>query len=365
MKKEQLMIVDGHVHIHPSFDIQKMLDFAIANFRRLGCEDAAYFIALSESCGQNYFAALRQQSESNRLELGSWRFFLTEDPDALLAKKLDEKVDDKKANSTKTNSTKLNSTEASSTEASSTKVNSTKVNSTKTNSKKTAGKNEAGKSRSAIYILAGRQIVTKEDLEVLALATDSCFEEGQPLEKTIQAVLKKGGIPVVPWGFGKWIGTRGRHLQRLVKSAPMGLFFADSSSRPTFWSEPLLFDRARRNGLAILSGTDPFPLKSEVNRVGLAGFKIAGILDDARPATSLRQALLSASRALRGSLNNQDLNNEDLNSEDLNAEERDEPLNSLAAVHPLPSVYGPLETPYRCFKNQLAMQFVKRFRSHA
>ena len=343
MKKEQLMIVDGHVHIHSCFDIRVMLDAALNNFRRFERFEAAYFLALSESHAQNYFAALKQlavsagaisKSQSSKSQssegfssqslssqslssqsLGDWQLSRTEDPDALVAKKHQTQ-----------------------------------------HSKSASG----AVSDFSIYILAGRQIVTKENLEVLALATAEQFDDGYPVEETIQLVLASGGVPVIPWGFGKWMGRRGKRLQALLKSPPVGLFLADSSSRPEFWSEPLLFEQARRAGLAILNGTDPFPLKSEMGRAGLAGFKIAGALEAVKPATSLRQALFKASHVLNkrpqkaGSALPLALIDEDAAPDD--------GAISRPVVYPLPAVYGPLETPIRCFRNQLAMQFIKRFR---
>ncbi|MEM1170460.1 MAG: hypothetical protein AAGJ08_15610 [Cyanobacteria bacterium P01_H01_bin.35] len=67
-----------------------------------------------------------------------------------------------------------------------------------------------------IFIIAGRQIVTAEKLEVLALISDSEFADGLPLETTIKNIVSKNGIPVLPWGVGKWIGKRGKILQKLL-----------------------------------------------------------------------------------------------------------------------------------------------------
>ena len=354
------MIVDGHVHIHPCFDLQVMLDAALSNFHHLERPEAAYFLALSESRTQNYFAYLQQlaisesafdgervQAAAERFsedpgdkdpddkdlgdkDLGDWQILLTADPGALVARKC-----------------------------------------------KTQPLQSDGVSNddvcADIYILAGRQIVTEENLEVLALATAELFDDGYPLEETIQQVLEKGGVPVIPWGFGKWMGRRGKRLQALLKSPPAGLFLADSSSRPDFWPEPVFFEQARRAGLAILSGTDPFPLRSEMGRAGLAGFKIAGALEATKPATSLRQALFRASHVLdkrpvssRSVLSSASVSgravSSDVSNSDLSGSDESD---SLPAIYPLPSVYGPLETPFRCFRNQLAMQFIKRFRSPA
>ena len=291
------MVVDGHVHIHPCFDVPVLLKSALANFRRNVSSSSqpfatsnsgsgvAFLLALSESQGQNAFARLRAKAQSkDDALLENWQISLTDEADSLCARRL----------------------------------------------------SDDGSADGTLYILAGRQIVTREGIEVLALATDRDFAEGHPMADTIQAVLSGGGISVIPWGFGKWLGKRGRRLAAWLRrqrhslgvSPGPALFLADSSSRPTFWPEPALFEQARQNGLSILSGTDPFPFRSEMGRVGCAGFTVSGAFEPRRPAASLRQALAGAVPS------------------------------SLA-------VYGSPEPPFRCLRNQLAMQFIKRFRSHA
>ena len=91
-------------------------------------------------------------------------------------------------------------------------------------------------------LIAGRQIVTEENLEVLALLTDRKFEDGLPLQEVIQTVRENKGISVIPWGFGKWMGRRGRFLESALEEAENSeLFLGDNSGRPVFWSRPSHF----------------------------------------------------------------------------------------------------------------------------
>lgn len=272
---ESLMLVDGHVHIHSCFDIEVLLDAALNNFQSLHHPNSAFFLVLTESRSQNYFQRLfqlGQGNEENELNLNNWQIVLTDESHSLYAKKSD------------------------------------------------AESNTQG-----IYLIAGRQIVTLEGLEVLALITDKTFPDGCPIEQTIQSVLNSGGIPVIPWGFGKWIGKRGRRLSELLRSQIPNLFLADNSGRPIFWTEPAFFKQAKRQGIGILSGSDPFPFESEVKRPGSAGFSISGVLDPSKPAVSLRNLLLQPNSS--------------------------------------PKLYGDLETSLNCLRNQVAIQFIKHFKS--
>jgi len=52
-----------------------------------------------------------------------------------------------------------------------------------------------------LFLIAGRQIATKEKLEVLAIATDRLYEDGTSIEEVIQSAENDGAIPVIPYGF--------------------------------------------------------------------------------------------------------------------------------------------------------------------
>jgi len=137
-----------------------------------------------------------------------------------------------------------------------------------------------------LWLVAGRQIVTAEKLEVLALITDTRFADGLSLPQTLEAIAAADAIPVLPWGAGKWWGVRGRLLSRLLADHRTGpLFLGDNGGRPDLWRHPRHFREARRHGIRILPGSDPLPLPWEARRVGTTGFSFT-----APPARSVRPA---------------------------------------------------------------------------
>ena len=146
-----------------------------------------------------------------------------------------------------------------------------------------------------IEIVGGRQVVTREKIEVLALFCQKTIAHGLSLEETVSAVEQSGGIPVLPWGVGKWIGKRGGIIKQFLSDhLSKRLFLGDNGGRPLFWSTPAIFNFARKFGVFVLPGTDPLPLPAEAGRVGSYGF----YLDEKKtyndsPAMYLKNVLLS------------------------------------------------------------------------
>jgi hypothetical protein len=136
-----------------------------------------------------------------------------------------------------------------------------------------------------LLVLAGRQVVTRERIEVLALATTACFKDGQSLEETLDQVEQAGAVPVLPWGLGKWLGARGKRVKEVVASRR--LLLGDNAGRPGFWPQPSIFKKH-----PVLPGTDPLKSPGEELLVGSYGFVLDCEIELDYPASSIRQALL-------------------------------------------------------------------------
>lgn len=266
IQDNSLIIADAHVHIYDCFNLEQFLDSAIYNFHdaanKFGRKNSFQAVLfLTETSKHNYFQQLAELVDKNKLT--NWTLQPTQENLSLHAF------------------------------------------------------NNFGQS---LFIIAGRQVITEEKLEVLALITDQSFEDGFPLETTIQSVISAGGIPVMPWGVGKWIGRRGKLLSKLlVENNFPTICLGDNSGRPIFWSRPIYFQQAKKQGLRILPGSDPLPVASEASRPGSFGFTIQGSLSREEPGKQLKQMLLNS---------NVSINN-----------------------------YGSLETPWRFVRNQLAIRY--------
>lgn len=143
-----------------------------------------------------------------------------------------------------------------------------------------------------VCLVAGRQIVTHERLEILGLAMHAKIPDGLPTRDVIQKVVEAGGIPALAWAPGKWLFARGRLVRDLIASDQAKVLrLGDTTLRPTLWPEPRLMKLARERGMAVIPGSDPLPFAGEERYAGTYGFIYQGAFDAERPVASMRQIL--------------------------------------------------------------------------
>ena len=138
-------------------------------------------------------------------------------------------------------------------------------------------------------VLAGRQIVTSEKVEVLGLIMENLVQDGRPLLDTLERIRAEGGLPVLSWAPGKWWGQRGRLARGAIAAAePGALLLGDSSLRPWLWPEPRLFRKGREQGLTVVAGSDPLPIPGDAAWAGqVATVYHPAAVDLERPASSI------------------------------------------------------------------------------
>jgi hypothetical protein len=144
-----------------------------------------------------------------------------------------------------------------------------------------------------LLLVSGRQVVAREGLEVLLLGTRSTVPDGRPIREVLAEGARVGALRVIPWGAGKWLFGRGKLLDQLITDARPGngFFLGDGAGRPFFWRKPRHFDRAERQGLRILPGTDPLPFPRQAGRAGTFGFRLDGAVDLISPSEGIKAAL--------------------------------------------------------------------------
>jgi hypothetical protein len=239
-------LVDAHVHLHDCYPPDLFLDHADANFERAerarGWPAVPGVLMLTESEGVDEFGRLAEAARGPGALLGRWALEPTGDAEALSARR-------------------------------------------------------GGR---ILVLVAGRQVVTREGLEVLLLGTRETVPDGAPVREVLAAGARFGALRVIPWGVGKWLGARGRLLSELIAAVPPDdrLFLGDSAGRPFFWGRPRHFDEAARRGWRVLPGSDPLPFPSQVARAGSFGFRVEGPVDVTRPSTSLKAALGTTERGI-------------------------------------------------------------------
>ena len=270
-----MIFVDAHVHIYDCFDLEKFFDSAYSNFRlaakSLFSEDNFIgILILTETSKDNWFRHLAEYADGGELpegkDTGNWKFHHTSENYSIITKCRDSKK---------------------------------------------------------LILVAGRQVVTAEKLEVLSLCTSDTFGDGKPILSLIREIEEKRGIAVIPWGVGKWVGNRGRIVKNIINNNTSLIYLGDNRNRPDFWPQPALFKIAEQKGIRVLPGSDPLPFNSESCRAGSYGFSTDLKIDPKRPGKAIRQMLRNTGDAIG-------------------------------------SRFGRLENNFKFFLNQLRMQIVKR-----
>ena len=238
------LLLDAHVHIYDCYPLGKFLDSAYQNFQlaaeKLGIHaDIIGVLLLTETSRDNWFRRLGQLADgvtTAGINPSGWSFQHTGEPSSLVAEK---------------------------------------------------------DSRESLYIIAGRQIVTSERLEVLAIGMDREYPERLPINEVVELVQAAGALPIIPWGFGKWMGSRGKIVSKLLlKNADTDLFLGDNGGRIRYWTEPEQFETARDNGIRILPGSDPLPFASEYRRPGSYGLMLNATISRMIPSADIIKHLV-------------------------------------------------------------------------
>jgi len=247
-----MILVDAHVHIYDCFDLEKFFNSAYSNFKNEAVRsdhgrDFIGVLLLAETVNDNWFHHLSSWADGGSLpgnrNTVDWRFHRTDERCSLHARSDDNR---------------------------------------------------------ALFIVAGRQFVTLEGLEVLSLATTNSFPEGLPIRKLIANVRDTGGTPVIPWGFGKWMGRRGKTLIKLLDTAKSADFFlGDNGNRPFFLPHPSQFKLAQDKNIRNLPGSDPLPFNSGHKKSGSFGFSIFEPLDKSKPWAHIKKMIGSIKTELR------------------------------------------------------------------
>lgn len=140
-----------------------------------------------------------------------------------------------------------------------------------------------------ILLTAGRQIATTSGVEVMSLVTREVVPDRLSFEDAMDRSFATDGFTAIPWGFGKWSLARGELVrQQLLRRAPGSIGLGDNGGRLGIAAPPPLFRFAEERGFAVLPGSDPFPFPEQVARVGTFGFVLDGWdPTDPHPAASL------------------------------------------------------------------------------
>lgn len=229
---------DTHVHFYDCFDEQAFLHAAVKNLchRSNDAARATGVLLLAETSSSDWFTGLQVGDSIERLRHQGWSIRNTDEETSLI----------------------LEST---------------------------------GGDR--LVIIAGRQIVCAERVEVLALGLVDRYDDGAPIVRVLTDVDNAGALPTVAWGVGKWTGARHAIVQGILEDPPCLIAVGDIGGRLAAMPRPKLFEVASSNGISILPGTDLLPFERNSDRVGTYGVEWQGDIDELNPGNQILNVLRS------------------------------------------------------------------------
>jgi hypothetical protein len=147
------------------------------------------------------------------------------------------------------------------------------------------------------YLIAGRQIATTSGVEVLSLGTREIVPDRLTFEEAMERSCALEAVTAIPWGFGKWSLARGELVRdQLTRREAGSIALGDNGGRLRGAPTPQLFQLAEELGFAVLPGSDPFPVPSQAERVGSYGFVMG---DWHEPDEAPARTLVGRLRGLR------------------------------------------------------------------
>ena len=169
------ILMDAHVHFYPSYDLQTFLLAALDHLPRYAPTDQRV-LCLAERTGHTFFQSLAQDEiplPSDRWRIVAW------DPEG-------------------------------------------------------AVKIRHRPTHRDLWIIAGRQYTTRENIEVCSLFSDAPVPDHMTARDTVRAIREEaGGLPALDWAFGKWLFARGKLVRRLLETNPPAtLPLIDTAMRP-------------------------------------------------------------------------------------------------------------------------------------
>ena len=235
------ILIDGHVHLYDNYDSDSFIEAISDNFRKFGklneneFTDSIRMIFLTEAKDNDFFARIAD----NSLPL--------------------QNID---------------------------------IHSEKTNEEGSILLMQNG--HDLFYIIRGRQIITKENLEILSVGPGSKISDGLPAAEVLDILKEREELAILAWGVGKWLFGRGKVVRNLLDTIDYPfLLIGDNSARPSIWLKPDIYKKGEKLGIPIINGSDPLPLDGEEDKAGSYFFMIKGCFDSKTPLDSVKKILRS------------------------------------------------------------------------
>ncbi len=113
-------------------------------------------------------------------------------------------------------------------------------------------------------LFPGRQFLSTERIEVIALGDMTAPAAPAPLSKILASIEGAGCVAVIPWSPGRWTAKRGRSINEALASREKGrILLGEIALRPALAPVTRVHRAAGDRGAPFLYGTDPLPARGD------------------------------------------------------------------------------------------------------
>lgn len=153
-------------------------------------------------------------------------------------------------------------------------------------------------------LFPGRQFLSLERIEVIALGEMPAPEAAAPLSHILASIENAGCVAVVPWSPGRWTGERGRIVNEAFANRERGgILLGEIALRPEFAPATRVHRGAGKRGAPFLYGTDPLPARGDERMGGRFATRFPGLSASSYTPSAAREEAARGRASAAGSRN--------------------------------------------------------------
>jgi len=149
-----------------------------------------------------------------------------------------------------------------------------------------------------LLVLPGQQVITAENLELIIIGSTNMIAHDNNICSYLSE-YSHSHLVIIPWGVGKWLGSRGRIVSELIQQQKYNFALGDNSGRAAIWQHIPQFNQAKANNIRIIAGSDPLPICGQHKKIACYGVILTEAIPQQALAQQLRNTMLNPQKNIK------------------------------------------------------------------